>query len=185
MATQARRVVRKEAAGVVSAITPWNYPFQLNLTKTGAALAAGCSVVLKPAPDTPWSGTLLAAAAAETDIPAGVLNIVTTSDNAVAEIMTTHAEVDHVTFTGSTATGRRIMRNAADTIKRVSLELGGKSAAIVLDDANLASVVPYVVGGACIHAGQGCALQTRLLVPHSLMDQAAEIAAAAAAGLPY
>src|SRR5699024_10703187 len=132
------RIIRKEPAGVVAAITPWNFPFQLNLTKLGGALAAGCTVVLKPAPDTPFSGTVQAAVIAKTDIPAGVVHILTTSDNKVAEILTTHPDVDHITFTGSTNTGRLIMRNAADTIKRVSLELGGKSAAIVLDDADLA-----------------------------------------------
>ena len=133
------RTVRKEAAGVVSAITPWNYPFQLNLTKIGTALAAGCTVVLKPAPDTPWSGTLLAEAAAHAGIPAGVFNVITTPDNSVAEIMTTHKDVDHVTFTGSTNTGRLVMRNASETLKRVSLELGGKSASIVLDAESLQS----------------------------------------------
>ena len=185
MGTQARRVVRKEPAGVVSAITPWNFPFQLNLTKIGAALAAGCTVVLKPAPDTPWSGTLVAAIAAETDIPAGVLNIVTTSDNSVAEIMTTHPAVDQVTFTGSTRTGRLIMRNAAETIKRVSLELGGKSASIILDDADLTVAVPLAVGSVCMHAGQGCALATRVLVPRSQLTQATAIAEAVMNALPY
>jgi aldehyde dehydrogenase (NAD+) len=179
------RTVRKEPAGVVAAITPWNYPFQLNLTKVGGALAAGCTVVLKPAPDTPWSGTLLAAAAAETDIPAGVLNIVTTSDNRVAEVLTKHPEVDQITFTGSTATGRLIMANAAQTIKRVSLELGGKSAAIVLDDADL----PAAVGGStlaiCMHAGQGCVLATRILVPKKLLGAATEIARQALGTLRY
>jgi aldehyde dehydrogenase (NAD+) len=185
MGGPARRVVRKEAAGVVSAITPWNYPFQLNITKLAASLAAGCTVVLKPAPDTPWSGTLLGAAAAETELPPGVLNVVTTSDNAVAERLTTHPAVDQITFTGSTATGRRIMRNGAETIKRVSLELGGKSASIVLDDALLQLAVGMTAGGVCMHAGQGCALQTRLLVPHGLMDQAAEMAAGMLGQLPY
>lgn len=180
-----KRVVRKEAAGVVAAITPWNFPFQLNLTKVGHALAAGCTAVLKPAPETPWSGTLLAAAAARTDIPAGVLNVITTSDNTVAEILTTHPEVDQVTFTGSTATGRLVMRNASETIKRVSLELGGKSAAIVLDDADLATAVAAAVGVVCLHAGQGCVLMTRLLVPRAMMGAAAEIAAAVMAQIPY
>jgi aldehyde dehydrogenase (NAD+) len=179
------RVIRKEASGVVAAITPWNYPVQLNLTKIGAALAAGCTVILKPAPETPWSGTLLAEAAAESGFPPGVLNVVTTSDNSVAELLTTHPAVDHVTFTGSTATGRRIAANAAGTIKRLSLELGGKSAAVVLDDADLATAIPQVAGGICMHAGQGCALQTRLLVPHAVMDQAAEIAAATVSHIPY
>jgi aldehyde dehydrogenase (NAD+) len=181
----ARRVVRKEPSGVVSAITPWNFPFQLNLTKIGAALAAGNTVVLKPAPDTPWSGTMLAAVAAETDLPPGVLNIVTTSDNSVAEVLTTHHEIDHVTFTGSTATGRLVMRNASDTIKRVSLELGGKSAMIVLDEEMLETAVGAATMGVCVHAGQGCVLLTRLLVPRPLMGRAAELAGAMIAQIPY
>jgi aldehyde dehydrogenase (NAD+) len=185
MGSLARRIVRKEPVGVVAAITPWNFPFQLNLTKIGAALSAGNTVVLKPAPETPWSGTLLAAAAAATDLPGGVLNIITTSDNSVAEILTTHPEVDHVTFTGSTQTGRLIMRNAAATIKRVSLELGGKSAAVILDDADLATSVGIAAGTVCMHGGQGCALPTRLLVPRSRLQEAAEVAAAAASMIPY
>ncbi|MDJ0489978.1 aldehyde dehydrogenase family protein [Rhodococcus qingshengii] len=185
MGGQSLRTVRKEAAGVVAAITPWNFPFQLNLTKIGGALAAGCTVILKPAPDTPWSGTVLAAAAADTDIPAGVLNIVTTSDNRVAEVLTTHRDVDQITFTGSTATGRLVMRNASETIKRVSLELGGKSAAIILDDADLASSVAMAAGAVCMHAGQGCALATRLLIPNHLMDQAAAIGKQILSGLPW
>nr|WP_257909544.1 aldehyde dehydrogenase family protein [Janibacter limosus] len=155
MGALSKRVVRREPGGVVAGITPWNYPFQLNLAKLGAPLAAGCTVVLKGAPDTLWSATLLAQAVAETDIPAGVVNIITTRDNSVAEILTTHREVDHVTFTGSTQTGRLIMRNGAETIKKVSLELGGKSAAIVLDDADLASVIPAAAGIACMHSGRG------------------------------
>ncbi len=103
----------------------------------------------------------------------------------MAEILTTHREVDHVTFTGSTQTGRLIMRNGAETIKKVSLELGGKSAAIVLDDADLASVIPAAAGIACMHAGQGCALMTRLLVPRSLMGAASEIVKAVYAQFPY
>lgn len=185
MGALSKRVVRREPGGVVAGITPWNYPFQLNLAKLGAPLAAGCTVVLKGAPDTPWSATLLAQAVAETDIPAGVVNIVTTQDNSVAEILTTHREVDHVTFTGSTQTGRLIMRNGAETIKKVSLELGGKSAAIVLDDADLASVIPAAAGIACMHSGQGCALMTRLLVPRSLMGAASEIVKAVYAQFPY
>ncbi|HEX4220845.1 MAG TPA: aldehyde dehydrogenase family protein [Pseudonocardiaceae bacterium] len=180
------RTVRREAAGVVSAITPWNYPLYLNLCKMSAALAAGCTVVLKPAPDTPWSATLIAELIVEhTDIPAGVVNIVTTADNGVAAQLTTHPMVDAVTFTGSTATGRRIMAAAAGTVKRVTLELGGKSAAIALDDADLAQVVPGIMGAVCSHAGQGCALNTRLLVPREQLGMAVEIAKATAARLPW
>jgi len=180
-----RRVVRREPAGVVAAITPWNVPFELNLRKAGAALSAGCTVVLKPAPETPWSGTLLAAAVAETDIPPGVLNIVTTSDNAVAEVLTKHPDVDQVTFTGSTATGRLIMANGSQTVKRVSLELGGKSASIVLDDADLVTAVGTTAGGVCVLSGQGCTHTTRLLVPRSKLDEATEIAKATMEGMAY
>jgi aldehyde dehydrogenase (NAD+) len=181
-----QRIVRREAAGVVSAITPWNYPLYLNLCKLSAALAAGCTVVLKPAPDTPRSATLIGELIVEhTDIPPGVVNIVTTDDNAVAAELTTNPMVDAVSFTGSTAVGRRIMAAAAGTIKRVTLELGGKSAAIALDDADLTQIVPNIMGTVCSHAGQGCALNTRLLVPRAQLGMAVEIAKATAARLPW
>jgi aldehyde dehydrogenase (NAD+) len=181
-----QRVVRREAAGVITAITPWNFPFYLNLAKTTAALAAGCTVVLKPAPDTPWSATELGRIVAEdTDIPAGVLNIVTTTDNAVAQRLVEHPGVDGITFTGSTATGRLVMALAAPTVKRVTLELGGKSAAVVLDDADLAAVIPAVAGTVCTHAGQGCALCTRLLVPRSRLAEAVAIAKATMERIPW
>jgi aldehyde dehydrogenase (NAD+) len=180
------RIVRREAAGVVGAITPWNYPVYLNLCKVSAALAAGCTVVLKPAPDTPWSGLALGALAAEhTDIPAGVLNVVSTSDNEVAEMLATHPDVDAVSLTGSTATGRRVMAAAAATVKRVTLELGGKSAAVVLDDADFASVMPGMAFGVMVHAGQGCAMLTRLLVPRGRVDEAVEIVKATMANIPW
>ncbi|HEY3713432.1 MAG TPA: aldehyde dehydrogenase family protein [Jatrophihabitantaceae bacterium] len=181
-----QRVVRREAAGVVTAITPWNYPFYLNIAKVSAALAAGCTVVLKPAPDTPWNATEIGRIAAEeTEIPPGVLNVVTTADTAVAERLVTHPDVDAVTFTGSTATGRRIMAAAAATIKRVTLELGGKSAAVLLDDADFAAVIQGVAGAVCSHAGQGCALTTRLLVPRSRQDEAVAIAQATMERIPW
>ncbi len=151
------RVLRREPIGVVAAITPWNAPFYLNLTKIIPALVAGCTVVLKPAPDTPWSGSIIGKLIAEkTDIPAGVINVITTSDNKVAEQLTTDPRVDCVHFTGSTGTGRMIMRNAAETLKKVCLELGGKSAAIVLDDADVAAAVVGVATSVCVNAGQGC-----------------------------
>ena len=126
----ANRWVEREPVGVVAAITPWNYPNQINLAKIVPALAAGCTVVLKPAPDTPWTGLALGHLIAEhTDIPAGVVNVITSSDKTIGEILTTSPDVDLVSFTGSTATGRRIMAAGADTIKKVFLELGGKSAA--------------------------------------------------------
>ncbi|GAA3392724.1 aldehyde dehydrogenase family protein [Cryptosporangium minutisporangium] len=143
-------------------------------------------MVLKPAPETPWSATELGRLVAEqTDIPPGVFNVLTTSSVEVAGLLTSHPSVDHVTFTGSTETGRRVMANAAPTIKRVTLELGGKSAAIVLDDADLAAAVGSVVFSVCMHAGQGCVLLTRLLVPRSRLAEAEEIAVATLAGIPW
>ena len=169
------RLLRKEAAGVVGAITPWNVPLYLNIAKIGPALGAGCTLVLKPAPDTPWSATHIGKIVAEkTDIPAGVFNIVASSDHMTGEILSSDPRIDLVSFTGSTATGRRSMESAAPTVKSVFLELGGKSANIVLDDADLAAVLP---GAAmtCVHAGQGCAITTRLLVPRARYDEAIEI----------
>ncbi|MFC8097729.1 aldehyde dehydrogenase family protein [Streptomyces sp. NPDC057363] len=178
MGVPSDRIIRREAAGVVAAITPWNHPFYLNVCKVGAALAAGCTVVLKPAPDTPWMALALGAIAAEhTDIPAGVLNTVTTSDNSVAQTLATHPDVDAVTLTGSTATGRKVMGAAADTVKRVTLELGGKSPAVFLDDFDLSAAVPGLAAGVCFHAGQGCVSLTRLLVPRGRLDEAVDLAA--------
>ncbi|MGI9590239.1 MAG: aldehyde dehydrogenase family protein, partial [Myxococcota bacterium] len=138
-----RRILRREPFGVVGAITPWNVPLLLNIAKVAPSLAAGCTVVLKPAPDTPWSATHLGKIAAEkTDLPPGVLNIVASSDHSVGEVLTTDPRVDLVTFTGSTATGRRVMECGSATIKKVFLELGGKSASILLDDADLAASLP-------------------------------------------
>jgi aldehyde dehydrogenase (NAD+) len=179
MGIESRRTIRREAAGVVAAITPWNFPNQINLSKIGPALAAGNTVILKPAPDTPWLAAELGRLFAEhTDVPAGVVNIVTPRDNAVAGLLTTDPRVDLVSFTGSTATGRTIAAAAAPTLKKVFLELGGKSAAIVLDDADLSSAVGAAAFSVCVHAGQGCALTTRLLVPRERYDEAVEIAAA-------
>ena len=134
---RSRRSVHREATGVVGAITPWNFPNQINLAKVAPALAAGNTVVLKPAPDTPWCATLLGKLALEeTDIPAGVLNVVTSAGHEVGQQLAEDPRVDLVSFTGSTATGRRIMVAAAGHVKKVFLELGGKSAAVVLDDAD-------------------------------------------------
>jgi aldehyde dehydrogenase (NAD+) len=178
MGIPTRRTIRREAVGVVAAITPWNFPNQINLAKVGPALAAGNTVVLKPAPDTAWLACELGRLAATcTDLPPGVLNVVTPRDNAIAAILTADPDVDLVSFTGSTATGRTIMAAAAPTLKRVFLELGGKSAAIVLDDADLAGAVGTVAFSVSIHAGQGCALTTRLLVPRERYDEAVRIAA--------
>ena len=186
MGGRTRRVVRREAVGVVAAITPWNFPFYLAICKIGAVLAAGSTVVLKPAPDTPWHALALGELALRhTDLPPGVLNVVSTADNAVAEILATHPDVDAVTFTGSTATGRRIMAAAASTIKRVTLELGGKSAAVLLDDADLAATIPGLSFGVCTHAGQACAAITRLLVPRARLEEAVVIAKATMEAVPW
>ena len=173
------RWIEREAVGVVAAITPYNYPTQINLAKLVPAIAAGCTVVLKGAPDTPWSALALGRLIAErTDIPAGVVNVLAASDNAVGEELTTHPDVDMISFTGSTPVGRRIMAAGSDTVKKVFLELGGKSAFVVLDDADLQPAVGFAAAMVCSHAGQGCAITTRLLVPAALNDAALAIASA-------
>ncbi|MFI6520252.1 aldehyde dehydrogenase [Spirillospora sp. NPDC050679] len=172
-----RRIVR-EPVGVVAAITPWNFPHQINLAKVGPALAAGNTVVLKPAPDTPWCAAALGVLIAEeTDIPAGVVNVVTSSDHAIGAMLARDPRVDLVSFTGSTATGRAVMASAAETLKKVFLELGGKSAFVVLDDADLRAACSYAAFAGVTHAGQGCAITTRLLVPRARYDEAVEITA--------
>ena len=178
MGIPTRRTVRREPVGVVAAISPWNVPTQINLAKVGPALAAGCTVVLKPAPDTPWVAAELGRLVAErTDMPDGVFNVVMPLDNTVAATLTSDPRVDMVSFTGSTATGRAIMAAAAPTLKKVFLELGGKSAAIVLDDADVAAAAAATAFAVCIHAGQGCALTTRLVVPRESYDAAVQSAA--------
>ena len=130
-----RRVRRFEPMGVVGAITPWNYPLYLNIAECAPALAAGNVVILKPAPDTPWSATELGRLCAEhTDIPSGVFQVVTSADHLVGQELPSDPRVDMVTFTGSTATGRKVLRAGAETITKTFLELGGKSAHIVTDD---------------------------------------------------
>jgi aldehyde dehydrogenase (NAD+) len=184
MGISSRRTVRREAVGVVAAITPWNFPNQINLAKVGPALAAGNTVILKPAPDTPWLAAELGRLAAEhTDLPPGVFNVVTPRDNRVAAMLAEDPRVDLVSFTGSTATGRAIMAAAAPSLKKVFLELGGKSAAIVLDDADVASAASMAAFSVAVHAGQGCALTTRLLVPRESYDAAVEAAAATMSSL--
>jgi len=187
MAGRSRRWVEKEPKGVVGAITPWNYPNQINIAKTAPALAAGCTVVLKPAPDTPWTGLALGRLVAEhTDIPPGVFNVVTAKDKTIGEVLTTSPDVDMISFTGSTAVGRRIMEAGAATIKRIFLELGGKSAHIVLDDVeDIASASAAAVFGICTHGGQGCATSTRLLLPRSRYDEGVEACAALVGAMPY
>jgi len=169
------RQVWHEPAGVVGAIVPWNFPFEVTINKLGQALATGNTVVLKPAPDTPYNATRIGRLIAErTDIPAGVVNVVTASDHLVGEQLTLSPKVDLISFTGSTAVGKRIMENGAATMKRLFLELGGKSATIVLDDAELE--LSCMIGIApCMHAGQGCAIPTRMLLPRARYDDGVEI----------
>src|SRR6266567_7408517 len=174
-----RRWVEKEAAGVVAAIIPYNYPNQIGLAKLAPALAAGCTVVLKGAPDTPLITLALGELIARhTDIPPGVVNVLSSSETAVGEVLTTHPGVDLVTFTGSTATGRRIMEAASRTVKRVLLELGGKSAMVVLDDADVSTAAMVAAFSICSHAGQGCAISTRMVVPREQHDAVAQQVAA-------
>src|SRR5690349_6506336 len=179
MGIPTRRTIAREAVGVVGAITPWNFPHQINLAKLGPALAAGNTIVLKPAPDTPWCAAVLGEIITEhTDFPPGVVNVVTSSDHGVGALLAKDPRVDMISFTGSTATGRSVMGDAAATIKRVFLELGGKSAFVVLDDADLGGACSMSAFTASMHAGQGCAITTRLVVPRARYDEAVEAAAA-------
>jgi aldehyde dehydrogenase (NAD+) len=173
---KSRRLVEKEAIGVVGCITPWNVPLQINLAKCVPALAAGCTVVLKAAPETPYSATMLGrVVAGHTDIPPGVFNVVTASDPVMlGEQLVVDPRVDMVSFTGSTVVGRRIMALASGTVKNLFLELGGKSANIMLDDADLSQSLLSCLA-VCFHAGQGCAIQTRLLVPRDRQDEVEQL----------
>jgi acyl-CoA reductase-like NAD-dependent aldehyde dehydrogenase len=174
-----RRWVEKLPAGVVTAITAYNYPTQLALAKLAPALAAGCTVVLKGAPDTPLITLALGELiASDTEIPPGVVNVLTSSEVAVGEVLTTHPGVDMITFTGSTPTGRKIMAAASATVKKVFLELGGKSAMIVLDDADFGLAAMIASFTICSHSGQGCAITSRMLVPRAHHDAIVEQVAA-------
>jgi aldehyde dehydrogenase (NAD+) len=169
------RKVWREPVGVVGAIVPWNFPFEVTIHKLAQALATGNTVVLKPAPDTPFNATRLGRLVAEsTDVPDGVVNVVTASDHLVGEELTLSPKVDLISFTGSTTVGRRIMEKGAATLKRLFLELGGKSATIVLDDADFGLACAIGIAP-CMHAGQGCANPTRLLLPRSRYDEGVAI----------
>jgi aldehyde dehydrogenase (NAD+) len=163
-------IVAREPYGVAALLTAFNFPFYLNLYKVGPALAAGCTVVLKPSPYTPLQALVIGEVAEAAGLPPGVLNIVT-GDVAAGETITRHRDVDVVSFTGSDAVGRKVFASGADTLKKVMLELGGKSANIILEDADLDGVVKSVVAGFITHAGQGCGLFTRVLVHESLHDE--------------
>lgn len=181
----ARRKIHYEAVGVVGAITPWNVPFYLNIAETVPALMAGNTVVLKPAQLTPWSGTEYGRIVAEeTDIPAGVFNVVASNANEVGAALSADPRVDMITFTGSTATGRAILAAGAPTVKKTLLELGGKSAHIVLDDADLSSSLPLAAMMACVMSGQSCILPSRILLPRSRYDEGLEILKTMMEGFP-
>jgi aldehyde dehydrogenase (NAD+) len=173
-------LVTYEPAGVVAAIVPWNAPVTLGAWKVAPALAAGCTVVLKPAPEAPLSNFVLAEALHEAGVPAGVLNVLP-AGREVGEHLVRHPDTDKVAFTGSTAAGRRIMSVCGEQVKRVSLELGGKSASVILDDADLGAVIAKVVHGAMHMAGQVCGAHTRVLVPRSRYAEAVEAAVAGVA----
>ncbi len=172
----ARRKISYEPIGVVGAITPWNVPFYLNVAETVPALMAGNTVVLKPAQLTPWSGSEYGRIVAEeTDIPPGVFNVVVSNANEVGAALSADPRVDMITFTGSTATGRAILSAAAPTVKKTLLELGGKSAHIVLDDADFNSALPLAAMMACVMSGQSCILPSRILLPRSRYDEGIEL----------
>lgn len=157
--------------GVAALIVPWNAPFAITCTKVSAALAAGCTVVLKPAELAPMSGLRLAELASEAGIPAGVFNVITGLGSAAGAALVAHDGVDKISFTGSTVTGKAILRESVGTLKRVSLELGGKSASIVFADADLARAVPAVAMGIFGNSGQVCAAGSRLFVHEAVFDR--------------
>ena len=175
-------LVVREPVGVVGAITPWTYPLHQIALKVAPALAAGCCVVLKPSELTPFNAFLLAEVIEAAGLPAGVFNLVTGLGAAAGEALVRHPGVDMVSFTGSTRSGKRIAEVAAQQVKRVALELGGKSASVILDDADLASAVKSTVNGCYLNSGQTCTALTRMLVPASKYDEAAKIAAEVAKG---
>lgn len=176
-------LVIKEPVGVVGCITPWNYPLHQIVCKIAPALAAGCTIVLKPAEMAPVSAFMLAEAAHEIGLPAGVLNIVSGSGQVVGEAIVAHPDVDMVSFTGSLQAGRRIASVAGDGIKKVCLELGGKSAFVVLDDAPFDKAIAAGVNNCMQNSGQTCSAWTRMLVPRSRHDEAVELAKAQLAKL--
>jgi acyl-CoA reductase-like NAD-dependent aldehyde dehydrogenase len=168
-----KTLLRHEPVGVVSILTPWNFPHCLNVMKLNNALAAGNTVVLKPSPLAPLTGLALARVIDEhTDIPPGVVNVVTPSGVDAAKLLTTDPRIDMISFTGSTAIGRQVMSVAGDSLKRILLELGGKSASIVLDDAKVTDeMLKQMLFESCsLHSGQACILHSRLLLPDSLHD---------------
>jgi acyl-CoA reductase-like NAD-dependent aldehyde dehydrogenase len=174
--TVGNSTIVKEPVGVVGCITPWNYPLHQVAAKVAPALAAGCTVVLKPSEVAPLSAFILAEIIDEVRLPRGVFNLVTGDGPTVGEALASHPEVDMVSFTGSTRAGRRVSELAAQTVKRVALELGGKSANVILDDADLKKAVKGGVQNCYLNSGQTCSAWTRMLVPKSKHDEAVKIA---------
>ena len=175
-------IVVREPVGVVLAITPWNYPLHQIALKVAPALAAGCTVVLKPSEVAPFNAFILAEVIEAAGLPKGVFNLVTGFGPAVGEALVKHPGVDMISFTGSTRAGKRISELASQSIKRVALELGGKSASVILDDADLAQAVKGTVNGCYLNSGQTCTALTRMLVPESRYEEAAKLASEAAKG---
>ena len=176
-------LVIREPAGVAACITPWNYPLHQAVAKVAPALAAGCTVVLKTSEIAPLSAFILADIIHGAGVPAGVFNLITGAGKTIGEQLVRHPDVDMVSFTGSLSAGRRVAELAAGTVKRVTLELGGKSAALILDDADPAKAVKSIVAACMINSGQTCNAQTRLLAPEPLYQQVAQLAITAASAL--
>jgi len=174
-------LVVKEPIGVCGLITPWNWPINQLACKIAPALATGCTMVLKPSEVAPLSALLLAEVLDEAGVPAGVFNLINGDGPTVGSAMSAHPDIDMMSFTGSTGAGRQVMKNGADTIKRVALELGGKSANILLDDVDFGKTITHGVMSCMNNSGQSCNAPTRMLVPNSRMDEAATIAKAVAA----
>src|SRR3989440_1570723 len=175
-------VVVREPVGVVAAITPWNYPLHQITLKLAPALGAGCTVVLKPSEAAPFNAFILADVIEAAGVPKGVFNLLTGYGTQVGEALVRHPQVDMISFTGSTRAGKRISELAAQGVKRVALELGGKSASLILDGADLATAVKSTVNGCYLNSGQTCTALTRMLVPASEYEEAAKLAAAGAKG---
>jgi betaine-aldehyde dehydrogenase len=169
-------IVLREPVGVVAAITPWNYPLHQIAAKVAPALAAGCTVVLKPSEIAPLNAFILAEVIHAEGLPRGVFNLVTGYGPVVGEALAKHAQVDMISFTGSVRAGKRVSELASRTVKRVTLELGGKSASVILDDADLAAAVKGTVNACFLNSGQTCSAHTRMLVPEGRHDEAARIA---------
>jgi acyl-CoA reductase-like NAD-dependent aldehyde dehydrogenase len=179
-----RTQVLREPYGVVGAITPWNYPLYQIVTKVGAALAAGCTVVVKPSELAPLNAYALASACEDIGLPPGVVNIVCGTGPDVGEALATHPQVDVVSFTGSVRAGRRVAARAGGELKKVTLELGGKSACVVLDDAPLEKAVPHGVRNALLKSGQTCSAWTRLIVPRARLSDVLDLARTTVTSLP-